>query len=170
MQSINKYQEHFNLGGVELIQFAPIEDIESIPVHDKDNKVTGPLTFLAGKNWLDLYFTEGTINYEFTEEENDNGGLITSVLTGDLPKLTQENETKLLGSIRKRFIIRFKDNNGQYRIMGTITNPVRTIKKGRTGNNSSAKNSITITFTWQYKYQAAFYKDGSISIPNEFST
>lgn len=170
MQSINKFPDYFNLGGVELIQFAPIEDIESIPAHDRDNKITGPLTFKAGKAWLDLYLTEGTINYEFSEEENDNGGLITSVLSGDLPKLSQENETKLLGSIRKRFIIRFKDNNGQYRIMGTLINPVRSIKKGRTGNTSSAKNNLTITFTWQYKHQAAFYKDGTISIPNEFST
>lgn len=170
MQSINKYSDYFNIGGNELLQFVPIEDIDVMPVHDRDNKITGPLTFKAGKGWLDLYLTEGTIQYEFTEEENDHGGLITSVVSGDLPKLTQENETKLLGTIRKKFIIRFKDNNGHYRIMGTLTNPVRSIKKGRTGNTASSKNNLTITFTWQYKHQAAFYKDGSISIPNEFST
>lgn len=170
MQSINKYSDNYNLGGNELIQYAPVEDIDVLPAHDIDNKVTGPLTFKADKAWLDLYCTEGTINYDFNEEENDQGGLITSIVTGEIPKLSQEIESKLLGSLRKGIVIRFKDNNGQYRIMGTLTNPVRMIKKGKSGNTPSSKNSLSITLTWQYKYQAAFYKDGSISIPNEYSS
>lgn len=163
---MKKYEGGKNMGGVNRIQYCPIEDVDSIPAV-QGVVITGPVVFKATKGWLDMYATPGTMQYEIDVDDSDNCDIGTIKLIGTTPKLTPVIESILQDLPRHKYLVRFWDNNRYCRIIGNKQTPVNFKVSSATGATGAASNGSKFEFSNQQLGRIPYYyQPGVVDFPN----
>lgn len=145
-----------NMGGLELFQFTPIIGIDTFP-DVVDNEITSDINFMSGYSWYDGYAILRSLQFNENEKQETPGPLFSKEVKGFYPKQTldilkQFNEMK-----NQRFIIKVKDHNGYYRIVGSYESPMMFTFSASTGNAPASKNGYQFSFAGSGSEPSPFF-------------
>jgi hypothetical protein len=134
MDDINNIQDD-NLGGNELVRFAPIEFFS----------VLSTATFLAGYDWINLYCTSESVLFN-EKKAVDAGGKTTDLtITGSIPKIRPDISAKIDKYCNRPLIVECQDNNGNLRRSG-VSGRVIMLDQASTGTDVSDTNGYQVQF------------------------
>ncbi|MHB8209112.1 hypothetical protein [Mucilaginibacter sp.] len=133
-----------NLGGLKLLQFAPIWFFSADQV------------FNAGYSWLTIYCPSETMQYNETTQLDDNGNYQTITITGELPAIRPAIHAALAPYRQSRFIVQCEDMNGNLRLAGTLAQPLALSDTSDTGKGTSDANTYTFSFAGNTTNPALF--------------
>lgn len=135
MTKIHKLYEGDNIGSIaSVIQIAHITDFSSF----------NPIVFRAGRSWNDVEILPEGGNLESEESEGDNGTLYTYQGKFRIQHPTSELDNALAPYIGQKSVLRIRDMNGRFYVIGSPVCPVTIVKGGDTGE--------TYTGAPQYEY------------------
>ncbi|WP_353183558.1 hypothetical protein [Parapedobacter lycopersici] len=124
MAKIHKLYEGDNIGSIfSVVEIAHVTDFSGF----------NPLVFRAGKNWnqVDILPESGSLASE--ESDTDNGPLYTYQGKFRIQHPTTALDNTLAPYIGQRSVLRIRDMNGRYYIIGSPVCPVTIVKGGDTG-------------------------------------
>jgi len=116
-----------NVGGVNPIQYAFLEDIHTFTVNS--DTLIGVIAFMQGKTWNYLYASPDSIQIEGKEEDTKAGMKYTYQIKMLIPKDRTDVEIILRDLNERHLIINAVDKNGMSRYFGTLQSPMKKISK-----------------------------------------
>ena len=122
MNDINKPSNSENLGGLQIFWFAPVSDI--LVIGNKINGLIQSVTFNTGKNWLKCYCTAETMKYSEPKKVDEKGEYFEAKLSGWIPKDTPELLEQFNEMDQFKYVCIYKDNNGYYKLIGNLDEPL----------------------------------------------
>ncbi|HWK58723.1 MAG TPA: hypothetical protein VNQ80_15375 [Parapedobacter sp.] len=114
--------------------------------HHTDFSSFAPIAFKAGKGWNQVEILPAQGSLEPTREETDNGMRYTYQGRFRIHHPTAELEATLAAYIGQRSVLRIRDMNGRYWVIGSPVCPVTIVMAGDTGE----------TYTGAPHYQYGF--------------
>lgn len=145
-----------NLGGINSIQFIPVEDVISIP-DPYGNKIIKPVVLGTGKRLFNAYATRGTIRYTQNPRITAAGTIYDKKLVASIPKEYAENEELYFQMRNRQFIVVYRNNNNIRKILSTLSEPLKFTADLDTGADVPNKNAHSITFFGEGSKPALFY-------------
>jgi hypothetical protein len=135
MKQFNKPLD--NMGGVLKIWAVPPADITI-----SENVVT----FSKTTDIVVLYASPGSMS--FTEKQKDGaGGTFFDVeLNGFIPNDSKETSELIAYMCRRRWMVIYIDQNENYKVAGTVTNPLRVGFDLDTGSDTPNRNGHAVKF------------------------
>jgi len=139
---------NLNLGGIALVEYAPLPWINTAEFPDYVNQVGNidqDITFSSG-DWLRCPFLTKSLNWNEPFEPSANGGFYNAQLGGTTPHLRPEVNMQLDRMKNYSYILRLKDRNGKYWIIGNPFYPLRFEHTLASGNSDGLS---AYTLRWQ---------------------
>lgn len=118
--SIRRLEKEENIGGGIYILIADVKWIDAFP-EVIDENIEDDITLLSPNVWLRMDFTEETLNFNETEDEESEGFI--SILLGLIPKDRLDTQRKLAAFRRKRVVALYFDANGSCKVLGSKEQP-----------------------------------------------
>lgn len=134
-----------NLGGINCYEFIPVTDISSFPDLYR-GKLIKPIVLLSGKKWFKGYGTFETIGFSEPDGKSNNGTSFSPKLKCIVPKELYENEVLYFEMSNQQFIVKYKNNNGLTKIIGTLAEPLKFSYSLETGSAVANRNHHAIEF------------------------
>lgn len=147
----------YNLGGIDQFWFIAVDQVQSIPdeesnVIEQDIQLVGDAKFNVG------YATQETLQFTENQNRDAQGNFYEQSLSGFYPK-DQENIASLFeGMAAERFIVIFRDNNGYYKLLGSLANPCKFTATFESGDSANGRNGYSFEFTRTDVEKAPFYR------------
>jgi len=135
MEDITNIQDD-NLGGLQLIRFAPIEFFATAAAG----------TFKPGFDWIKVECTKETMQFNERTGDDVNGGYVDITISGSIPKMRPEISAILAKYNRRPVIVETQDNNGFDRRSG-LSGRVILLDQASTGSDVSDLNNYQLQFT-----------------------
>jgi hypothetical protein len=147
--------------GILKIYVSFAEDVDSIP-DPVYNVVQDNIVMMLGKRFKTFEATEQTAVFNESAKDGDMEGkffewLLSFFVPGDNNELAEM--VQQMGN--KKFIIVYKDLAGLYRILGSVSNPLKFTNTSTTGDTPGSKSGYIFTFSGAETRKAYFYT-GSI--------
>lgn len=161
MNNINKPDNPENLGGLERFWFAPVSYFYSIS--DAIDGIIQSVVFNTGKIWLECYCTAETIKFSELKKQDDNGDYFETKLSGWVPKDSPELLSQLIDMDQYQYIVKYKDNNGNYKLVGTMEEPINFTEGLDIPENVAGSNGRLITFFRSLRKRSLFHNNISQS-------
>jgi hypothetical protein len=146
MDDLLNIQCEDNIGGLQLIQFAPVWFFSSF----------NPLTFKAGNDWINVPCTSETMMFDETSADDDNLGLITITVTGELPKIRGDIHTKIQKYRNHQCLVKCADLYGNLRLAGSLQEPIQFTDKSNTGAGAADANCYKLQWKGDCRRTALF--------------
>lgn len=134
-----------NLGGINSFEFIPITDISSIPDLYR-GKLIRPIVLVSGKRWFKGYGTFETIGFTEDDAKSKDGTSFLPKFKCVVPKELYENEALYFVMRHQQFIVKYKNNNGLTKIIGTLEEPLQFTYSLNTGSTVTTRNQHNIEF------------------------
>lgn len=137
------------IGGIEKIWFIPVDDIAALGdviLNELQN-----ITFASGKEWLTLYGTFKSKEFSEQKKETKYGIRFERSLQLFYPGYSVGVIQQLEEMKCNRFLVAYKDNNGLYKIAGTLENPLNFTYKLSTGKSGSDAQGIEMEFYGNFR-------------------
>lgn len=132
------------MGGVNKFWFIPVNDIASF-----GDIILGELQGLeikADKSWLSVYGVFSSKQFSENKKETKGGIIFERSFSIFYPGLAIDVISQLEEMKGTRFIIAYKDNNGLYKVAGTVDNPLNFTYNIGTGKNGADSQGINMQF------------------------
>lgn len=149
-----------NIGGVNPVQYAAVEDISSITRNEETLITT--VTLKSGKSWSYLYASPDSILVESTEEDTDAGTKYTYNIKMMVPKDRSGVEATLRQMNGRGFIVKVHDKNGVVRYFGEIGNPMRKSSKLLKPATVDSFNGWEVAFSGEFSRPAGYNATGDL--------
>lgn len=149
-----------NLGGLNEIQYAPIDWIDRdayrriIKADTYNWQVAIP--FLPEKDWLSMPLLPADRVWQETQQLGEFGPSYEQSIQGKLPGMLPATAAMLTEMDGYRYIVRLKDRNNRMFLVGTIEEPLAFSASGGTGSQSTL-NGYTIQFFGRTRRRAYCY-------------
>lgn len=150
-----------NIGGINKILYAFIEDIDNIAYNEATLIAT--ITLKSGKLWNYLYGTEDTITFSGDEEETDAGTLYKYTADMMIPKDRSEVEIILQDLNDHGIIMKIMNKNGTCRVFGKEDHPIYKSGKLLWPGQVEGYNGYKLTFYKEFTEPAYFLQGESSS-------
>ena len=136
------------MGGVLRICAIPQSDISV-----SGNRVT----FISEANLIDICFQEDSASFS-EEMATSFAGTVYKVELSAIVSCDTPMTLKQISDMERRskYLVIFMDGNGNYKLAGTKSVPLRFSAKATTGSGTSALNHYGISFTGSQQKRAAF--------------
>lgn len=108
-----------NTGGNKEFYFAPIQDVDTIPLAS-GREISGSITFKAGKGWLKCVCSDESRGYGENQKASEHGSIYTISISGFVRSDSTSVRSNLDLMTYMRFIALVKDNNNQQRLVGNF--------------------------------------------------
>lgn len=146
MKTINKQAE--NMGGVLRLWAVPPSDIS----------VSGnQVTILSDSNMVDIYTKEDSASFSEEMTTSFAGTAYKVELSAIVPCDTSETVKQISDMERCcKYLVIYRDGNGNYKLAGTKSVPLRFSAKATTGSGTSGLNHYSISFTGSQRKRAIF--------------
>lgn len=156
MDDFDFLDRDFNIGGLALIEFIPIDNISSMAEPDPgENVVTTPV--LTGvSDFVKMYATIDTMRLNYPQESTAHGEKFNLTVKGFIPKLQQPTDLNLDSLKNQQLIVKCTDENGKVRICGTVESPMSFRFSSDTGEKKSDRNGADVVFYGESDH-APFY-------------
>jgi hypothetical protein len=138
------------LGGVVEMQFIPQMAIASMGI-PSGLSFTGPLTLKDGQRWFKLEFMDETAYYEENQRITPHGPLYDISIGGFYPKddlATMELLERMTGFY---FLVRAKDFNDRWRIVGNLTEKLEFTKREYSSKALTSRVGYLLEFTGSFR-------------------
>ena len=112
-----------NMGGITRLYYCPAFGIDSISDPDANGYVT--VSFKNGFNWYEIVAALETTSFEDKSVKVPAGVYFEKMITFLIPKDRAEILETLNDFFQLRLICRYKDANGQYKIVGDLEYPLK---------------------------------------------
>lgn len=147
-----------NVGGICKVQFAPVEDIDSIAEPSLiSGKITSAVQFNAGKDWHTLEGTLNSLDYKEPQAENDGGTYHKQTLKGAISKDDLERNVALNGMGYKDFIVLYHSRNGSIKLIGTLDFPLSFTSSLDTAKSGKGREEYEFAFFGEALEKAPHY-------------
>ena len=146
-----------NIGGLQKLEFIPINDIENIssPI---DGKVDEPV-LKENKRWYDCYFSPGSLGFNETKKLTDNGTQYSTELNPFIPRDTPEISSVLREMDGHLFLIKYRDNNGYLKLVGDLDVGLHFESLLNTGSAAADRNGHQLKFFALTSHKAWFINE-----------
>jgi hypothetical protein len=114
-------------------------------------------------------FVQETLSYSEDEEVGKLGIYYKARVSGTLPKDSVTLSQALKELRGRRLIIVYKDNNGNYKLLGDRENYMEAVKSFDTENNYSGRNAYKLKFEGKLLQESAFYQGDFSGLPDELT-
>jgi len=147
----------YNLGGIDQFWFIPVDDVHRIP-DEESNVIEQDIQLLGDAKFSVGYATQETLQFTENQNRDAQGNFYEQSLSGFYPK-DQENVASLFeGMAAERFIVIFRDNNGYYKLLGSLANPCKFTATFESGDSANGRNGYSFEFTRTDVEKAPFYQ------------
>ncbi len=158
LQDITPLKEADNLGGLNNIEFALVDDIASIPDANGMLIATGIVMKAgAGKRFYCAPLTLESKGFTETGNDSSNGTSYSKQVAGFCPADVSENAGLFEQMENARFVLIVKDSNDRKRVVGTIEEPLQFKIDRNTQTNIDGNAGVNITWFGDGKGQSPFY-------------
>lgn len=147
LQGFGNIKELLTVPGISTIEYASLEDI-NVPfsyqsLTDDTHAQELAIVFQSGKDWLTLPVFFDKNSYQRNQSRSDQGVLHSFTLSGVIPAHNQGILSELDRLVHHKLVIRLKDKEGIYTILGTVRNPL-TLSSNTIINNGQRQHVISI--------------------------
>ena len=148
---INAGTDHFNMGGLMelyLIEHNSVVSLPAINLHFLSGKsaiANGDITVATDVEAYYMQFTPETASFVEQLKEDDHGTTFEQMLVVTVPKDRPEVTWMKFKTARGRYILIYRDNNGQTKILGKIGKGLRLKFDLDTKNEFSGFNAHVMT-------------------------
>lgn len=150
-------KKSYNPGGLRSFRFVPRSWILGYPPII-NNKITGEVTLLPGREWLTGYATAETLAFEENGKDSPNGVYYDQSIPGFAPG-DHEDLLDLIQSMEgNEFVALVVDARGQTRLVGGYGYPLKFISDYSSGTMRSDGKGFSYEFTSQCPFRAPVYK------------
>jgi hypothetical protein len=147
----------YNLGGIDQFWFIAVDQVQSIP-DDDENVILQDIQLVGNAKFSVGYATQETLQYTENQNRDAQGNFYEQSLSGFYPK-DQEGVANLFeGMAAERFIVIFRDNNGYYKLLGSLANPCKFTATFESGDSANGRNGYSFEFTRTDVAKAPFYQ------------
>lgn len=143
------------LGGVTVLQFLPTASLVSMPI-PSGLSLTGTISLKAGARWYTLEVVESTGYYEETPRDTNSGTLYEIRTGGFYADDSLETLEKLERMKQYYYLVRVKDRDGRWRIVGNAKETMKLTKREYSSTTMETRRGFLIEFS------AAFTRPGLI--------
>lgn len=154
MTDINKPSNSENMGGIQCFWFIPVSWVSAIG--NKTNGIIQSVTLLTGKSWLRCYCTLDTIMFSQVKKISSAGEYFDTKLSGWTPKDSSDLLAQMSEMDEHKFLCIYKDNNGNYKLIGTIAEPLNFVDSLEIPETVAGSNGRAITFTRELRNRSNF--------------
>ena len=143
LRNLEREQGLDNLGGVEALWYTPVSSFRSWPVAGE--LALSSLDLVPGAVWYQLVSTRGTVSYEQPPKPlGRHGSLFSQKLKGVLARHTAALASGLETMEGGKFVVLYRDLNGEVQLVGTPTEPLSWQDTYSAGTQTSRNN-----YDWQ---------------------
>lgn len=146
-----------NLGGLEALFFVPADQVVSIP-GSSDVLVSTSVVLAGGATWYQLVAPIEQLRYLETPATDRHSNLWKVQLKGVAAKDTQGLAAGLAAMHNRRFVVLFRDANGNVKIVGSPAAPLKFTYGLDTGERRSNRNERAFAFSAELKVPSRFYQ------------
>lgn len=135
MKQLNKPTD--NMGGLIKIWAIPSDQVT----------VSGKTVTIASiENVYEIYCSEDSMSHNESSERTNAGTLYNTTIKGFAPGFSEELEKALEYMDPRKWVILFIDGNGNYKLAGNNTQPLRLTSSVDTGQSTSDRSGCEFIF------------------------
>jgi len=156
--NLNKSKDFSNLGGILPIYFIPVEEISYM-----DDIINGLVNDIHYKNsefipyYIDIISEKGKFSENQVSRSKFDYNISVKYSKDEI--LTRNILEKI---DNKKLVIQVPDSNGNYRIIGSLENPVYIRSILDKGTSVSNINAYDLIIKWSSKYRSPFILNGAL--------
>jgi len=154
------------IGGIDTLEFVPVEGIDSFPEDHVQLVEPSGLTLKSGYDWVDVPAVAGSMRFSEQEQLSAQGVRYAKEASAFLPHDDQENRALLHQYLFARLIIRYKDHTGNWKLSGNLREPFRLNCNFETAEYAG-QLGYRLSFTGRHGHYSRYIKNirlGTISI------
>ncbi len=158
LQGIIKYCGILNVGGLYIVEYAPVDWIDAAsyePLISSTGNWLYEIPFSTG-DWLKMPLLPTGRNWQENSARQNQGSRYQNQVSGTVPKLRPEANLELQQMEELDFILKIEDRNGQPWILGTLDAPIR-FKADAGSADENGLSSYQIQFFSEAKHRSAGY-------------
>lgn len=138
-----------NIGGVEACWYVDVADVLSVPD-------AGNVVLRQGATWYQLVATRGTLRFGQAGKHDRHGEIFQPQLKGTLAKATATLAAGLDALDGRRFLLIYRDQNGEAWLVGTPDSPLAWSEKYDSGTPTE-RNGYDFQFSGEGDQRARPY-------------
>jgi hypothetical protein len=143
--------------GILKIYVGYADDVSSIP-DPVYNVVQDDIVMITGKRFKTFEATEQTAVFNETKKDSDmDGNFYDWILSFFIPGDDNELAQMVQQMVSKKFIVIYKDITGIYRILGSVSNPLKFTNTSTTGDTPGSRSGYVFTFSGSEQRKAYFF-------------
>lgn len=146
-----------NLGGLEALFFVPAEQVVTIP-GTSDVLVSTSVVLTGGATWYQLVAPIEQLRYQEVPATDRHSHLWKVQLKGVLAKDTTGLQAGLTAMHNRRFVVLFRDANGNVKIVGSPASPLKFTYGLEPGERRSNRNERAFAFSAELQTPSRFYQ------------
>jgi hypothetical protein len=165
------------VGGIDSADFVAVEAIDTFPPDYEHDVDASGLTLKAGFAWINLPAVSGTLAYTEREEYSAQGLRYAKELRALLPHDDSANRALLQQFLFGRFVVRYKDHTGNWKLTGSPKEPLR-LRSSFETSEFAGQIGYRLNFTGRHGHYARYLfnaplgsifinSDGQIEISSE---
>lgn len=138
-----------NLGGLQWIEYVPTTWVDASAFNtlvDDAGMRLDDVTLLEGKSWLRMPALAQRRLYKSNSRRTSQGKMYRQEVNGVTPMLTHEASLMMGYMMDYRYLLRMRDRNGQYWVLGTLESPFD-FDHSETSADETGLNAYE--FTWE---------------------
>jgi hypothetical protein len=155
MEIIAPHNAADNNGGGCYLFLIRHDHAEPVPI--PQSEYAEPVVLLPGKEFTVIVPSEGTLSFSETQETDTGDDAYRVQITLSLPKNTPERLELQRRTKGNRYILIFKDRNGNALLIGNTAEPLRIVFNRETGAEFQDLNAVTLSAEHVFRYPAPFY-------------
>lgn len=164
LKAVTRLNSEDNLSGIVSIQVARKDYIDFIP-EPVDGVIYGDIVFKSGRSWVIWDVILESPRVKTLDNTTREGHSKKNTLDLSIPKDRRDIRRMLTLAEKDEFIVLFRDGNGQQKIFGTLSNPVRFEYNHDSGASFSNLNAYNGRFYYSGPDNTYFYA-GALSSPS----
>lgn len=145
MKTINKPGD--NLGGLTKIWAIPNDVISESGMN---------LSISDDSNLYEIYCTPESMEFEEPKEQSDAGIHYNTQISGFIPGTSAEKQEAIEYIEYRKWVIVFRDGNGNYKVAGSRFTPLQMENNFGTGKDTVGKSGYSFSFTGKTLERARF--------------
>lgn len=145
-----------NTGSIIELKLTPISDVQGEPIR-KGDTLYGDFTFQTGKGFATWRVASQTAGMESTSKDDQEGISKDSKIVFMIPKDRAGIRQMLDLAEQDKFIVSYKDANGNIRIFGSRKRPVSFLYSRNTGTTTAGMNAFRCEFYYTGPQNDFFY-------------
>ncbi|WP_273210765.1 hypothetical protein [Runella zeae] len=143
------------LGGLVSMQFLPRAAVDTMAI-PSSLSFAGPLTLKAGWRWYELELQHNTAFYNEQYRKTANGGLYDISVGGFYPRDDVATLELLEKMTTYYFLIRAKDYQGRWRLIGNLTETMKFQKRDYQSTTPDTRVGFALEFSGSFQRPGFF--------------